>query len=157
MATSNALTPGSVITCKSEEEYYEILELAGDRLVIVDCYAVWCPPCVAIAPRFEALSRQYQDVVFIKVDVDKVPSIPQILGVWAMPTFFFLKNGSKVGRITGANESAIRSGLESGGRVGEFYTLFIVCIPSQWILTIIYFCLIDRCMQQLYYILNPLM
>eukprot|EP00980_Cylindrotheca_fusiformis_P010641 scaffold2366_cov115-Cylindrotheca_fusiformis.AAC.15 len=114
-----SLTPGQVVHCSNEEEYFEILQLAGDdQLVIVDCFAEWCPPCKAIAPVFEALAKEHPDKIFLKVDVDKVPSIKRILGVWAMPTFAFLKQGSKVGSLTGAQESKLRYGIEHDGNVG---------------------------------------
>jgi thioredoxin 1 len=64
------------------------------------------------------MARQYTDVVFLKVDVDKVPSIKNILGVWAMPTFAFLRNGNKVGSFMGANEQSLRRGLENDGNMG---------------------------------------
>ena len=56
--------------------------------------------------------------MFLKVDVDKVPTIKNILGVWAMPTFAFLKDGNKVGSFMGANERLLRRGLENDGNVG---------------------------------------
>mmetsp|Transcript_30649 Transcript_30649/g.34941 ORF Transcript_30649/g.34941 Transcript_30649/m.34941 type:complete len:126 (-) Transcript_30649:342-719(-) len=112
------ITPGKVVHCSNEEDYYEILERADNKLVVVDCFAEWCPPCKAIAPVFEALAQQHPEVVFLKVDVDQMPSIKSILNVWAMPTFAFLKHGSKVGSFVGAKESTLRYGIENDGNVG---------------------------------------
>lgn len=56
--------------------------------------------------------------MFVKVDVDQVPSIKTILGVWAMPSFFFLKDGTKVGSFMGANETLLRQGIANEGHVG---------------------------------------
>ncbi|CAJ1957094.1 unnamed protein product [Cylindrotheca closterium] len=113
-----AIKPGEVVHCSSEEDYFEILQLAGDKLVVVDCFAEWCPPCKAIAPVFEAFARQHPQVVFLKVDVDHVPTIKSILSVWAMPTFAFVKHGSKVGSFVGAKESMLKYGIENDGNVG---------------------------------------
>lgn len=33
--------PGKVIHCTSTQAYNEALQEAGDRLVVVDCYADW--------------------------------------------------------------------------------------------------------------------
>lgn len=117
--TVSAITPGQVVHCSTEDDYFEILRLAEDKLVVVDCFAEWCPPCKAIAPVFEALAREHPEVVFLKVDVDAVPSIKSILSVWAMPTFAFLKHGSKVGSFVGAKESLLRYGIQHDGNVGR--------------------------------------
>lgn len=77
-----------------------------------------CPPCRQIAPVFEALARQHSDIVFIKVDVDKVPTIKAILGVWAMPSFFFFKGGKKISGFMGANEGTLRRGVANDGNIG---------------------------------------
>ena len=67
---------------------------------------------------FDALAKLHPEIVFLKVDVDKTPSIKMILGVWAMPTFFFLREGNKLGSVMGANESALQKGIANDGNVG---------------------------------------
>jgi thioredoxin 1 len=109
--------PSSVISCHSEADYYAALALAGDRLVVVDCYASWCPPCRQIAPVFSALALHYTDVVFLKVDMEAAPGLKGALGVWALPTFLFFRYGKKVGSFMGANERLLRRGLEHNGEV----------------------------------------
>mmetsp|Transcript_13440 Transcript_13440/g.19812 ORF Transcript_13440/g.19812 Transcript_13440/m.19812 type:complete len:124 (+) Transcript_13440:3-374(+) len=110
-------TPGKIVYCSTEQEYHQAIQAAGDKLVVVDCFAEWCPPCRQISPVFEALAQEYPHIVFIKVDVDKVPSIKHIVGVWAMPTFAFFQNGVKVGSFMGANERLLRRGLQNNGIV----------------------------------------
>jgi thioredoxin 1 len=61
-----------------------------------------------IAPRIVAFSQDYPEIDFCKVDVDEVPSVASELGVRAMPTFFFFKNGEKIGEVVGANPAAIK-------------------------------------------------
>ena len=71
-----------------------------------------------MSPVFETLSLYYNDVIFIKVDVDRLPDIKNLLGVWALPTFCFLRNGEKISSVTGANERSLRHGLENDGNIG---------------------------------------
>ena len=66
-----------------------------------------------IAPKFEAMSNQYTNVVFVKVDVDEQSDIAGKCGIRAMPTFQFYKNGAKVDELCGANEAAIKSKIEA--------------------------------------------
>lgn len=111
-------TVADVIHCDTLDSFYTALEQAGDKLVVVDCYASWCPPCQQIAPVFQAYANQYSDVVFIKVDMEKVPELKGELGVWALPTFCFFRNGDKVGSFMGANTRLLKRGLDNWGDVG---------------------------------------
>ncbi|KFG81637.1 hypothetical protein MANI_110952 [Metarhizium anisopliae] len=86
----------------------------NDR-VIVDCFATWCGPCKAIAPILEKHSEDavFKDRVhFVKFDVDELPAVTQALGVRAMPTFFFFKDGKKVDEMVGANPPALLEALK---------------------------------------------
>jgi thioredoxin 1 len=85
---------------------------AGNKLVVLDCYATWCGPCRLIAPKVIAFSNDYPDVQFYKLDVDKVSDVAAELGVRAMPTFFFFKDEQMVGDVVGANPSALKAGIE---------------------------------------------
>lgn len=83
--------------------------------MVVDFYATWCGPCKMIAPQIEvlhlwyfnvfiefmivvlqAMSKEFEDVVFIKVDVDECEDVASDYNISCMPTFMLLKNGSKV-------------------------------------------------------------
>lgn len=57
-------------------------------------------------------SEKYPDTRFYKLDIDEVPDIAQELGIRAMPTFVFFKNGEKVGEVVGANPKAIEAGIQ---------------------------------------------
>mmetsp|Transcript_16058 Transcript_16058/g.15464 ORF Transcript_16058/g.15464 Transcript_16058/m.15464 type:complete len:135 (-) Transcript_16058:240-644(-) len=98
----------------SQEEFDSLLsEAAGDsddsKLVVVDFTASWCGPCVQIAPKFQRLSEEYPNVVFIKVDVDKCPSIAKAYKVSAMPTFKFIKgkNNDLYDTVVGGDVTAL--------------------------------------------------
>lgn len=50
---------------------------------------------------------------FYKLDVDEVPEVAQKLGIRAMPTFLFFKNGEKVGEVVGANPKALEAAIKN--------------------------------------------
>ncbi|KAF1992780.1 thioredoxin [Amniculicola lignicola CBS 123094] len=83
-----------------------------DTLIVLDCFATWCGPCKVIAPQVVKLSNEFPDVRFYKVDVDEVPDLAQELGIRAMPTFLFFKNGEKVTEVVGANPAALKAAIE---------------------------------------------
>lgn len=60
-----------------------------------------------IAPKIEELSKEYKDIQFLKIDVDKMGEISQQYGIQAMPTFVFIKNEKEVSRTQGADINGI--------------------------------------------------
>jgi len=100
---------GKYVTINSTSELKSVL--ADNKYVLIDFWATWCPPCKAIAPKFEELAASESkegQFVFAKVDVDAQPDIAQEYGIRAMPTFVLIKDGEVLESIRGANLSAIQ-------------------------------------------------
>merc|ERR1712038_293208 len=85
--------------CDSLAALKEELNAAGDKLVVVDFFATWCPPCKMIAPKLEEMSQSMANVVFLKVDVDQNDEASQHYRIEAMPTFLYFKSGKKSGHV----------------------------------------------------------
>jgi len=96
---------------QSVDDYKKALE-DKDHFIVLDCFATWCGPCKMIAPTIVKFSEKYPDARFYKLDIDEVPDVAQELGIRAMPTFVFFKNGEKVGEVVGANPKAIEAGIQ---------------------------------------------
>ncbi|KAJ2917161.1 hypothetical protein MD484_g3257, partial [Candolleomyces efflorescens] len=77
--------------------------------VVIDFWATWCGPCRAISPVFEKISETASGVEFYKVDVDTQPEISQEVGIRAMPTFLFFKDGEKQDSLLGANPQGLQT------------------------------------------------
>ncbi len=73
----------------------------SDSLTVVDCWAPWCGPCRMIGPVIDALSEEYQDVTFGKLNTDDNFDISRRFQIMAIPTLLFFKKGELVERITG--------------------------------------------------------
>ncbi|KAE8306798.1 thioredoxin [Aspergillus transmontanensis] len=103
---------GNVVDIKTEAEFREkVLNSKGP--VVVDCFAEWCGPCKAIAPKLAGFSKQYTDAKFYKIDVDQLSNVAAELGVRAMPTFILFKDGVKVSDVVGANPPALEAGIKT--------------------------------------------
>ncbi len=71
--------------------------------VAVDFYSTECPPCEALAPKFESLAELYgNDIKFIKIFRQDNRELAQSLDVNGSPTVIFYDNGKLVGdKLTG--------------------------------------------------------
>lgn len=56
-----------VVDIDSPDAFDKTIESAGGALVVIDYSTTWCGPCKVIAPKFDELSDQYPDAVFLKV------------------------------------------------------------------------------------------
>ena len=78
-------------------------EVLRSENVILDFYSTECPPCEALASKFEDLSRLYgNEIKFIKIFRQQNRDLADKLAVKSSPTLLFYKNGKEVaGRLTG--------------------------------------------------------
>ena len=80
--------------------------LAADRPVLVDFWAEWCPPCVAMSPTIDALAEELRDTVkIVKLDVDSNPATTVAYNVRSMPTLIVFRDGQPVDLKVGAGQS----------------------------------------------------
>ncbi len=86
-----------IITADFEKEVLQ----AGK--VVLDFYSNECPPCEALAPKFESLAALYgEDIKFLKVFRQQNRDLAERLGVYSSPTLIFFDRGHEVGiRLTG--------------------------------------------------------
>ena len=79
------------------------LQYKGKTPAIVDFYADWCRPCIALNPVLEELAKKYKgQIIIYKVNVDKAQKLAASLEIQSIPTMFFFKPNAQPGKIVGA-------------------------------------------------------
>lgn len=89
---------------------------ASNQPVVLDFFSTECPPCEALAPKFEAVADQFAGKVrFLKVFRQGNRELATQLGVTGSPTLLFFKDGKETGaRLTGdIKRSEIKAAVEA--------------------------------------------
>ncbi len=89
----------------ANREEFEQQVLKSDKLVLVDFWAQWCPPCRMMAPVLEKLAEQFEDKLdVVKIDIEQSDDNRQLAGeygVQGIPNMQVFKNGVVVKEIVG--------------------------------------------------------
>ena len=72
------------------------------HLALIDFWAPWCSPCLALAPTIEELAEEYFGKIFVgKINVDENPLTAERFQIFSIPTLIIMKDGKEVDRIVG--------------------------------------------------------
>ena len=78
----------------------EVLE--SDVPVLVDFWAVWCAPCLMIAPAVEEIAKEYDGKLKVcKLNVDEAPKTSSEYGIMSIPTLAIFKDGVLADKVIG--------------------------------------------------------
>jgi len=109
---------GRVTSLHSLAEWEELLKSNSGKVVVVDAYATWCPPCKAAAPKYAELSEKFSadSTLFVKFNTDEATDLARQLEISAMPTFKVFKSGVEVDVMRGwAGEAKLAEILKKHG------------------------------------------
>lgn len=82
--------------------------LKNEKVVLVDFYATWCPPCKMLAPVLEKVAAVHDEFDIIKINIDDNQDLAIKYRIEVVPTMGIFKAGQKVGEIVGlVNEDKI--------------------------------------------------
>ena len=77
----------------------EVLRTEGT--VLVDFWASWCGPCMALAPTIDEIASEQTVVKVGKVNVDDQPEMARQYRIMSIPTLMVFKGGEQVRREVG--------------------------------------------------------
>lgn len=100
---THALLDDSVISSiDSMEQLNKIIETSGNRLLIFDFYADWCPPCKELDPILEKIAKEKSSTVTVyKINIDNNKGLANSFRVVGIPHVILFKNKKTVFALNG--------------------------------------------------------
>ncbi len=94
----------SLINTTTNDEFTKNV-LESNKLVLVDFWAEWCPPCRAMAPILETTAKKMDksvDIVKVNIEAtDDNAALAQKYGVQGIPNMQIFKDGKVVDQLVG--------------------------------------------------------
>jgi thioredoxin 1 len=70
--------------------------------MLIDFWADWCGPCVALAPILEEVSAE-TGITIAKINVDENPDLASVFEIQGIPAVFIIVDGQPESKIIGIN------------------------------------------------------
>lgn len=90
-----------------DDKSFNEVVLEAKMPFLVDFWAPWCAPCLAIAPIVCELAAEYEGQVgFVRVNVDDNTRAATEYGIRSIPTLLLFKDGKPMTQIVGLRSKA---------------------------------------------------
>ena len=94
----------------SKQEFTDKV-IGSDKVVLVDFWAAWCPPCRAMAPALEDVAKSLDEKLdVVKVNIEESPenaALASEYGVQGIPNMQIFKDGKVIQELIGLRPATV--------------------------------------------------
>ncbi len=84
------------------QDTFENEVLKSEIPVLVDLWAPWCAPCLALTPIVDAIAAEFEGKLkVVKLNIDESPKVAQQYSIMSIPTLLIFNNGEVANQIIG--------------------------------------------------------
>jgi thioredoxin 1 len=96
------------------DQNFEAEVLKSDKPVLVDFWASWCGPCLAMGPIIEELAKEFDGKAKVgKINVDENSKTAQDFSIMSIPALKIFKGGKVVQEFVGMQaKETLKEALE---------------------------------------------
>jgi len=96
------------------DQNFEAEVLKSDKPVLVDFWAPWCGPCLAMGPIIEELAKEFDGKAKVgKINVDENSKTAQDFSIMSIPALKIFKGGKVVQEFVGMQaKETLKEALE---------------------------------------------
>jgi len=84
-------------------ELNTVIEIPN-KIIVIDFFATWCQTCTTISEYYFKLSELYNNVFFLKINIEDIDDIKEIYSIDKLPTFLVIKDKVELLRLQGASK-----------------------------------------------------
>lgn len=90
-------------------------EVVGSELpVLIDFWAPWCGPCMALMPTLQALAPMYEgSLKIVKINIDECPALAERYRVQGIPHLLLTKAGQATATLHDRSRTRLASELDA--------------------------------------------
>jgi thioredoxin len=98
----SSLAKSFISKVKNAEHFQQIMDNSNDRLLVVEFYADWCPPCKELTPILEEIAKENKDKVDVyEINTDENSNLAYAYRVTGIPHVVFIKNKENLMSLNG--------------------------------------------------------
>jgi Grx4 family monothiol glutaredoxin len=101
----------SVIEITSEDQFTELTNNAGDKLLSLYFHTPWAAPCIQINSVYAQLAAQNPTTTFLSINADDHSDISELFEVSTVPYFVLIRDDTILKEVSGADPNEFIAAL----------------------------------------------